>query len=166
MNPSFTSLIILSLGISFSAFAQSPPEKPTKSKPPADGTASPPIPPDKPATPPPPSSDSDKKKSNKKDKSDKPKDKDKDKEKNKDHRDEPDRKGPSIVVKPGSIVIPGVGIRIGPAVPQPPRPLPRPVATRSCGSGRAHAAHDFRGRGGVLLHCPGVGGRPVPLRRP
>ncbi len=167
-------ILIICLGVSFAALGQAP-ERPQKPKPAPGGDGTPPPKP-QPATPPaapaptpppaptpdptPPKSSSNKSKSDKKDKKSKPKN----------DRDEPDRNGPSVIIRPPSIVIPPTSvtppIRVTPGGPARPRPGPSPLAARSCGMDRPHAAHQFRGPGGALLRCPGAVGRPGPLRRP
>jgi len=88
--------------------------------------------------------------------------------------DDPGSGGPAIIVRPPTVVIPPTAItppiRIGPGVPERPKPGPGLLAVRNCGIERPHAPHEFRGPGGALLRCPGVGGRPGgppgPPRRP
>ena len=72
---------------------------------------------------------------------------------------------PVVVVKPPVLTPPVVVVK--PPVVVGPRPGAARV--RFCGTERRHAAHQFRGRGGVIYHCPGKGvpaGPPGPPRRP
>ena len=64
-------------------------------------------------------------------------------------------------------VVPVPVVPVRPPVIAPPKPAG--PAVRSCGVERPHAAHQFRGRGGVMYRCPGkvvAQGPKGPPRRP
>jgi hypothetical protein len=76
-----------------------------------------------------------------------------------------------IVPIPVPVPVPVVPPVVKPPVVKPPvvlPPKPPGPAVRFCGVERAHAAHQFRGRGGILYRCPGkvIGPGPRgPIRR-
>lgn len=76
---------------------------------------------------------------------------------------------PPVVVVTPNIVVTLPGAKVPVAAP-PPLVAPKPALshTRFCGTERRHESHNFRGKGGVLYHCPGKGvpaGPPAPPRR-
>lgn len=73
-----------------------------------------------------------------------------------------------VPVKPAPVPVkPTPKVVVPVPVPVPVKPKPAPVvATRFCGVERPHAPHNFTGRGGVIVHCPGKVAGPGPKGPP